>query len=143
MTLRKSTILENEERNKDDRGYILSIVDNQIKNVSIIFCKKGSLRSNHYHREDFHYMFVLEGEIDYFYKELKEKTIHYLKVKKGQTIFTPNMEIHATYFPKDTKLIVSSKNPRDMETYENDTVRVDFINQENLNEIKMKCINEK
>ena len=47
MLLEKSTILENVERDKDNRGYILSIVDNDIKNVSIIFCEKGSLRSNH------------------------------------------------------------------------------------------------
>lgn len=143
MLFKKSTIIENIERDKDNRGYILSIVDNDIKNVSIIFCKKGSLRSNHYHKSDFHYMYVLEGEIDYFFKNINQDTINYLKIKKGQTIFTPNMEIHATYFPLDTKLIVSSKNPRDMETYENDTVRVNFINYENLNEIKMNFNNEK
>ena len=143
MLFKQSTIIENEERDKDNRGYILSIVDNDIKNVSIIFCKKGSLRSNHYHKSDYHYMYVLEGEIDYFYKDINQDKINYLKIKKGETIFTPNMEIHATYFPLDTKLIVSSKNPRDMETYENDTVRVNFINYENLNEIKMKFNNEK
>ena len=42
------------------------------------------------------------------------------------------MEIHATYFPIKTQLIVSSKNPRDQETYEKDTVRVDFVNSENI-----------
>ena len=143
MLLEKSTILENVERDKDNRGYILSIVDNDIKNVSIIFCEKGSLRSNHYHKEDFHYMYVLEGEIDYFFKEIDSEKVSYLNVKKGQTIFTPKMEVHATYFPSDTKLIVSSKNQRDRETYENDTVRVDFVNHRNLNDILSKHKNEK
>ena len=42
------------------------------------------------------------------------------------------MEIHACYFPSETRLIVSSKNPRDQETYEADTVRVELINDENI-----------
>ena len=143
MVLNKSTILENIERDNDNRGYILSIVDNEIKNVSIIFCEKGSLRSNHYHNRDFHYMYVLEGEIDYFFKEIDSETVNYLNVKKGQTVFTPNLEIHATYFPLNTKLIVSSKNPRDKKTYENDTVRVDFVNNNNLKDLLSKYKYEK
>ena len=64
--------------------------------------------------------------------------IKYLKVKKDDLIFTPPMEIHATYFPKNTVLIVSSKNPRDQITYENDTVRVKFINKENIKPLLKK-----
>ena len=45
------------------------------------------------------------------------------------------MEIHATYFQKKTTLIVSSLNPRDQETYENDTVRVDFVNESNIKKL--------
>ena len=77
-------------------------------------------------------MYVLEGEIDYFYKDLEDKEVGYLKVKKNEIIFTPNKEIHATFFPTQTKLIVSSNLPRDKETYEGDTVRVNFINENNL-----------
>ena len=61
-----------------------------------------------------------------------DKTINYLKVSKGSTIFTPNLEIHATYFPLNTKLVVSSGFARDEKTYEEDTVRVEFINDRNL-----------
>ena len=35
-------------------------------------------------------------------------------------------------FPDKTTLIVSSKNPRDQETYEADTVRVEFITENNI-----------
>jgi len=77
-------------------------------------------------------MFVLEGKIDYFYKDINNDEIKYLNINKGQNIFTPPMEIHATYFPIETQLIVSSKNPRDQETYEKDTVRVDFVNSGNI-----------
>jgi|TARA_B100000795_G_C22806425_1_gene445207 oxalate decarboxylase/phosphoglucose isomerase-like protein (cupin superfamily) len=135
MKLNRSSIINNVSRNIDVRGEILSIVDDRVQNVSIITCNPGSIRSNHYHLKDFHYMYVLTGEIDYFFKEIGSNEISYLNVKTGENIFTPPMEIHATYFPKKTTLIVSSLNPRDQETYENDTVRVDFVNESNIKKL--------
>ena len=135
---KKSTIFTNVQRDEDSRGGILSIVDESIKNASIITCKTGSIRSNHYHHTDFHFMYVLEGSIDYFYRDINSDEINYLKVDVGETIFTPPKEIHACHFPEVTRLIVSSKNPRDQETYEADTVRVEFINDKNLEEMLSK-----
>ena len=139
---KKSKIFTNIERDTDTRGGILSIVDAKVQNVSIITCNKNSIRSNHYHKKDFHFMYVLNGEIDYLFKGLENDQFSYLKVSKGQTIFTPKQEIHATHFPINTTLIVSSGFPRDQQTYENDTVRVKFINKYNLKEmirIAKKC----
>ena len=132
ITPTKSRLFKSITRDNDIRGSIVSIVDDVVQNVSLITCNAGSIRSNHYHKKDFHYMYVLEGEIDYFYKELNSDVVHYFKVKKDDIIFTPKNEIHATFFPLRTKLIVSSMLPRDQETYENDTVRVEFINNDNL-----------
>ena len=133
-----SKLIKNEIRDSGVRGDILSIVDTKVSNVSIITCNKGAIRSNHYHKKDFHYMYVLEGKIDYFYKSLHNQKVKYLSVLPGQNLFTPNNEIHATYFPLETKLIVSSGFPRDRVTYENDTVRVDFLNHQNLKEMLYK-----
>ena len=141
MISKKSIIIDNISRDQDNRGNILSIVDEQVKNVSIITCNQGSIRSNHYHLNDFHYMYVLEGEIDYFFKKINTEFVEYLKVKKGENIFTPPMEIHATYFPIKTILIVSSLNPRDQETYEKDTVRVDLVDKNNINDLLKKYSN--
>ena len=58
---KKSTIFTNVQRDEDSRGGILSIVDESIKNVSIITCKTGSIRSNHYHHTDFH--FIFQGQL--------------------------------------------------------------------------------
>lgn len=139
MTLpRKSTLFSNVQRDADVRGEILSIVDEPVQNVSIITCTPGSLRSNHYHHQDFHFMYVLEGEIDYFYKDIDTGEIKYLKVGVGDNIFTPDNELHATYFPVATKMVVSSKFPRDQETYENDTVREGLVTPENLEDMLAK-----
>ena len=83
-------------------------------------------------------MYVLEGEIDYFYKDVDSGDIKYLKVRAGHNIFTPDNELHATYFPVKTRLIVSSKFPRDQETYEKDTVREALVTPENLDEMLAK-----
>jgi oxalate decarboxylase/phosphoglucose isomerase-like protein (cupin superfamily) len=139
MTLpRKSTLFSNIQRDADARGEILSIVDEPVQNVSIISCNPGSLRSNHFHHSDFHFMYILEGEIDYFYKDVDTGEIQYLKVREGDNIFTPDNEIHATYFPVKTRMVVSSKYPRDQETYEKDTVRVPLVTPENLEEMLAK-----
>jgi oxalate decarboxylase/phosphoglucose isomerase-like protein (cupin superfamily) len=127
-----TTLFPNVQRDADARGGILSIVDEPVMNVSIITCNAGSIRSNHYHRQDFHFMYVLDGEINYFYKALDSDDIKYFKVRQGENIFTPPREIHATYFPVATRLIVSSKLPRDQESYERDTVRVKFVDESNL-----------
>ena len=80
-------------------------------------------------------MYVLEGQIDYFFRDLETSQIKYICVKKGDNIFTPPKELHATYFPVHTVLIVSSKNPRDQETYERDTVREVLIDAGNLKDM--------
>ena len=136
MTLpTKSALIPNIQRDADARGGILSIVDEPVRNVSIITCTAGAIRSNHYHHTDWHLMYVLEGQIDYFFRDLDSSEIKYIRVAKGDNIFTPPKELHATYFPVQTVLIVSSKNPRDRETYERDTVRETLVDAGNLREM--------
>ena len=134
MYSRKSTKIKNITRSKDQRGSILSIVDEQVKNVSIITCLPKTIRSNHSHKKDWHYMYVLEGVMEYFFV-IKNKT-YFMKIKKGENVFTPPRELHATYFPLKTVLLVSSKNPRDRKTYEKDTVRKELIDLKNYKLMK-------
>jgi oxalate decarboxylase/phosphoglucose isomerase-like protein (cupin superfamily) len=134
MLSTKSKKLNNIIRSKDSRGSILSIVDEKVNNVSIITCLPKSIRSNHWHKKDWHYMYVLEGVMEYFFV-IKNK-IFFMKIKKGDNVFTPPKELHATYFPVKTVLLVSSKNPRDKKTYEQDTVREKLIDLNNYKSIK-------
>lgn len=130
----KSKKIKNIIRSKDSRGSILSIVDKKVNNVSIITCLPKTIRSNHSHRRDWHYMYVLEGIMEYYFV-IKNKT-YFMKIKKGESVFTPPKELHATYFPVKTVLLVSSKNKRDKKTYENDTIRQKLIDLKNLKSIK-------
>ena len=76
--------------------------------------------------------------MEYFYKSLTNDEIRYFSVSAGENVFTPNMEIHATYFPSFTKLIVSSGFPRDQKTYEEDTVRIKILDHHNISELIKK-----
>jgi oxalate decarboxylase/phosphoglucose isomerase-like protein (cupin superfamily) len=112
----------------DDRGYIQSLVNFPMKNLSLITSKKGSVRSNHYHVTDWHYMYVLKGSFDYYYRPTgSDEEPAVVRVRAGEIVFTPPMEDHATVFLDDTELLAMSRNPRDQETYEEDVRRVVLI----------------
>lgn len=132
MYSKESSLVDFTDVHKDFRGTIFSIVNETCNNVSIIETKAGSIRSNHYHKKDWHYMLVLEGNLEYFYYSNVSKKVIFINVLPGQIIFTPNLEIHATYFPNNSKMVVVSRFLRDSVTYESDTVRLDFINHDNI-----------
>ena len=112
----------------DERGAIQSLVNFPMKNLSLISSKQGTLRSNHYHVTDWHYMYVLSGSFDYYYRPTGTKEAPKVtRLKAGEMIFTPPMEDHATVFLEDTQILVMSRNPRDQEAYEADVRRVQLI----------------
>lgn len=119
------------EAHVDERGAIQSIVNFPMKNLSVISSKKGSVRSNHYHVTDWHYMYVLKGSFDYYYRPTgsAEKPA-VTRVSVGEMVFTRPMEDHATVFLEDTEMLVVSRNPRDQETYEADVRRVTLVDPE-------------
>lgn len=112
----------------DNRGSIQSLVNFPVKNISLISSQKGSVRSNHYHMTDWHYMYVLSGFFDYYFRPTgSNDKPSVIRVSVGEMVFTPPMEDHATVFCEDTQLIVMSRNPRDQESYEADVKRVILI----------------
>lgn len=132
----KSEIVSFSHEFVDDRGAILSLVNEAHSNVSIIKCFEGSIRANHWHLDDHHYMYVISGRMDYFYVCKDENIVKYFEVCAGQMVFTPKLELHATHYPVDTDMVVISKNRRDRDTYEADTRRIAFLDLENLQTLK-------
>jgi oxalate decarboxylase/phosphoglucose isomerase-like protein (cupin superfamily) len=129
----KEGLVKLDDPHTDDRGYIQSLVNFPMKNISLISSKKGSVRSNHYHLTDWHYMYVLSGSFDYYFRPSNsDEEIKCVRVKKGEMIFTPPMEDHATVFLEDCDLLAMSRNPRDQESYEDDVRRVKLIEPVNI-----------
>lgn len=114
----------------DERGEIIPLVDENMKSCVMINSKKGSVRANHYHKTDWHYCYVLTGEILYFHRPTgSDETPEEITIKQGQMFFTPPMVDHAMLFTKDTTFLTFGRNSRDQEVYESDIVRIDPINK--------------
>ena len=117
---------------EDARGIIQPLCDLNMKSASLIVSKANTWRANHYHKNDWHFIYVLKGSFEYYFKKTNsDEKIKKKIVKKGELLFTGPVVDHAMFYTEETEIIVLSKNPRDQKTYEKDTVRIDFMNNEN------------
>ena len=117
---------------EDARGIIQPLGDLNMKSASLIVSKANTWRANHYHKNDWHFIYVLKGSFEYYFKKTNsDEKIKKKIVKKGELLFTGPVVDHAMFYTEETEIIVLSKNPRDQKTYEEDTVRIDFMNNEN------------
>ncbi len=110
---------------EDSRGAIQTLVDGGIQCIQVITSKEHTVRANHYHKMDSHYMYVVKGAMKYFHRPAGGKSAPtWLLVKAGQMVFTPPMVEHAVEFLEDSEFLNITGKPRDQGTYENDLVRV-------------------
>jgi quercetin dioxygenase-like cupin family protein len=116
------------------KGWIKNLVlvtgtpeyDVDIGGVELIRTLKGEVRANHWHKRDWHYLYVLEGSILYTYWPLGSLFVDAPKVTvpEGCMVFTPPRECHLVEALEDTVMISVSHLPRDHETHEQDVVRL-------------------
>ena len=125
-------LLDLPKGHEDARGIIQPLCDLNMKSASLIVSKANTWRANHYHKNDWHFIYVLKGSFEYYFRKTNsEEKIKKKIIKKGELLFTGPVVDHAMFYTEETKIIVLSKNPRDQKTYEEDTVRIDFMNNEN------------
>lgn len=120
-----ATIVPLEEPFVDARGVIRPLVEADIRSVLVIESKAGSVRADHYHHTDWHYLYVVSGRMIYWYRPHGDTSPpKRLVVEAGQLVFTPPMMEHRTDFPVDTVCVTLSRNQRDQAAYEADVVRI-------------------
>ena len=124
---------------KDERGYLLKILDKGFSSCIEIFSKKGSIRANHYHKKDEHFCYILKGEILFFYRNrIKGSKLNYKVMKKGDLFFTTYDQDHLAYFLKTTHFLSYSSRKRSKLDYENDLVRLNMDKEKRVKEIILK-----
>jgi len=124
---------------KDERGYLLKILDKGFSSCIEIFSKKGSIRANHYHKKDEHFCYILKGEILFFYRDRKKGSkLNYKIMKKGDLFFTTYDQDHLAYFLKTTHFLSYSSRKRSKFDYENDLVRLNMDKEKKVKEIISK-----
>lgn len=123
----------------DGRGSIQNVLLTPVNSVVVIDSKKGTVRANHYHKTDWHFCYVICGQILYYERpvgsgglsnEESVNAIAPLVLDPGTLFFTPPGVEHAMVFTKDTIFLTLSRNVRTHEGHEEDLVRVDFISPE-------------
>lgn len=108
----------------DDRGSIKNLLNASVSGAAVIISKAGTVRSNHYHKTDWHYLYVVSGSMEYYERSVNEKfVVKPLIVSAGQMVFTPPMTVHKTVFLEDTVLISLSRRNRDHNSHEEDVIR--------------------
>lgn len=125
-------VIHPKEKIVDRRGTIFRIVDNEsftFHAVLRITSKKGSIRSNHYHKNDAHYLYLESGKCQYSEKSAyKPKAkIETVLLRPGDLVLSMPGIIHAVKFLEDSILWAFTAEKRIQEKYEEDTVRVTII----------------
>ena len=124
---------------RDERGYLLKILDKGFSSCIEIFSKKGTIRANHYHKKDEHFCYVLKGEILFFYRNRKKGSkLNHKIMKKGDLFFTTYDQDHLAYFLKTTHFLSYSSRKRTKIDYENDLVRLNMDKEAKIKEIISK-----
>lgn len=110
-------------------GYILNLLTEKFTHAAVLSSAAGSIRANHYHKTDWHYTYVISGEVEYCWREIGARTAPHVKVfKQGTMFFSPPMLEHAMVFRKDAVIITFAKNARsEHQTHEDDLVRVALV----------------
>ena len=91
---------------RDKRGWLKKILDGNFSSCIEVYSKKGTIRANHYHKKDKHFIYIISGEILYFRKDLKKNAkTKVTLMKKNDLFFTPMMQEHMAYFTKNTHFL--------------------------------------
>lgn len=112
---------------EDARGVIQTLVDGGVQSVQIITSKASTVRANHYHKSDSHFMYVIKGVMKYLHRPAGDSSPpQWLLVKEGQMVFSPPLVEHAVEFLEDSVFLNITGKPRDQSSYEDDLVRVNL-----------------
>ena len=107
----------------DDRGSIKNLADGRLGDVAIISSQKSSIRANHVHENDWHFSYLVSGQMRYFWKD-SNKEVQSLIVKAGEMVYTPPKIPHKMQFLEESVFIAISELSRSQNNYEADTKKM-------------------
>jgi len=119
----------------DDRGEIFNIFEGRIEHIALITSKKGTIRANHYHKEDHQYIYLVSGAYESHCCDVRNpEKKQVLEVGPGDIVETPAMIAHAQRFTEDSVFLALTTRQREEGKYEQDTfsyqVVQGYINEE-------------
>lgn len=115
----------------DERGFITRLIDQDkypLRAVLYITSKAGTVRGNHYHKKDAHYVYCLSGSFKYSEKDMTKPNsrVEFVTLKPGDLVLSAPMKAHSMEFLEDTVFLAFTTEPREQDQYEKDTVRLEL-----------------
>ncbi len=116
----------------DFRGAITRIINEpkiKIQAVLLLTHQKGTIRGNHYHKKDSHWVYCLSGKFRYYEKDITKKNTKASSVilKPGDLVYSKPGIAHAMEAIVDTIFLAITTEKRQQKAYEADLVRVDIV----------------
>jgi uncharacterized RmlC-like cupin family protein len=107
-------------------GEILNLLHGGLGgSVSILWSHAGAYRASHWHRQDAHTLYILEGELQYYERAVGSERIELEETfTAGDMFHTPSNREHLMIFSAPTIMISMSDRSRTPEEHEADVVRV-------------------
>ena len=113
---------------KDARGLISNIFEGRIEHVALITSKKGTVRANHYHKQDHQYIYLISGAFESHSVDVQNPSKRQvLKVQPGDLVETPSLIAHAQKFTEDSVFLALTTRQREGGKYESDTIAFQVI----------------
>lgn len=109
----------------DDRGNIIDILkQNAVEYATLITSKKHAVRANHYHKETFQWVYLLDGRMRVI-GQMPGQAPSEVVLEPGDLIVNVPLERHAFEALEDSTMLVLTRGPRGGDDYEKDTFRLD------------------
>lgn len=116
----------------DKNGSIHNVAFANLGGAAVIESVARSIRSNHYHKTDWHFLVVLHGVLNYYARPAGSSADPEVYIfREGDIFFTGPMVEHAVFSPTTSTLLSLSRLSRRHDTHEGDVVRSPLI--ENIN----------
>lgn len=112
----------------DVRGEIHNIFEGRIEHTALITSKKGTVRANHYHKQDHQYIYLVSGAFNSHSLDTRDTSKRQvLQVKPGDIVETPAYIAHAQEFTEDSVFLALTTCQRESGKYEEDTISYQVI----------------
>ena len=109
----------------DARGEIIDILKNSpVEYATLITSKKGAVRANHFHKDTYQWVYMLEGRMR-VRGQMPGGQVEEVILEKGGLIVNVPNESHAFEALDDCTMLVLTKGPRGGDDYEQDTYRLE------------------
>ena len=116
----------------DPRGAITRLINEpkiQVRAVLLLTHKKNTIRGNHIHKKDSHWVYCVSGKFRYYEQDLSKKNSKPLSVilKPGDLVYSKPGIAHAMKAIENTVFLAITTEKRQQKAYEADLVRVDIV----------------